>query len=470
MPDDRFGKGTSSTTKATKKGIENIIKQANTAGSQQFLSGNVSASDRRDQITDLANLAQNRGVDFNLNTEEFTGNERGISNTDPTGKLREGMTGDEYHWFMRGLHKANPAAMETAFPFSSGAGIRNIATALTPLKYLKALGSGAKEGLGNLSHKLAPGLTEALGFHKKKFMKDLANVGPGLKKEFKKLARLNSTEEANLDIINQEMTSSLKDAQDIIQGGGSDWAETILGDDIKDAENKIMDNWEEILFGVDDTSQTTAYDPTEDLMNIDPYSDRAKRLGLSDTVQTYNPYFQQIGPTEEGLKNIKALADQSEETTEDIFDVSQNRMPHVPITREQKVKAVDEGHAVGPWGDWVGEDDVLDLFYNRMREAQEKGMEYGPWKGVVAESPFEEWQSPGISEIQDQIRWNTANAPLDTNQLYPPELTEDVIKENITTDWGWNKGGYLKKFDDGGYANMSTFEKLKAINDSIAEG
>ena len=81
--------------KATKQGIENIIKQANTAGSQQFLSGNVSASDRRDQITDLANLAQNRGVDFNLNTEEFTGNERGISNTDPTGKLREGMTGEE---------------------------------------------------------------------------------------------------------------------------------------------------------------------------------------------------------------------------------------------------------------------------------------------------------------------------------------------------------------------------------------
>jgi hypothetical protein len=152
--EDRFGKSTSSKTKATKKGIENIIKQADTAGSQQFLSGNVSASDRRDQIMGLANLAKNRGVDFNLNTEEFTGNERGISNADPRGKLREGMTGNEYHLFMRGLHGANPAAMETAFPFSSGAGVRNIVTALTPLKYVKALGSALGEGLGKLGHKV----------------------------------------------------------------------------------------------------------------------------------------------------------------------------------------------------------------------------------------------------------------------------------------------------------------------------
>jgi len=456
MPDDRFGKSTSSTTKATKKGIENIIKQANTAGSQQFLSGNVSASDRRDQIKDLANLAKNRGVDFNLNTEEFTGNERGISNADPRGKLREGMTGDEYHLFMRGLHKANPAAMETAFPFSSGAGIRNIATALTPLKYLKALGSRAKQGLGNLSHKLAPGLTEALGFHKKKFMNDLSNVGPGLKKEFKKLAGLNSTEESLLNTINTEMTSSQKSAQDIIQGGGSDWAETILGDDIKDAETTVMDNAEkelalakEILFGVNDTSQTTAYDPTQDVDT---------RTSGPDEVEDW---MGEIQP------KISDALDQT-----DILDVSQNRMPHVPITREQKIKAVHEG-----WGwqgsddQWIDQDHLLDEFYNEMREAQDKGMERLPWEGVVAYSPFKEWQQPGTSEIQDQIRWNTANAPLDTNQLYPPELTEDYIKENfITDDWGFNQGGYLEKYDDGGYANMSTFEKLKAINDSIAEG
>ena len=470
MPDDRFGKGTSSTTKATKKGIENIIKQANTAGSQQFLSGNVSASDRRDQITDLANLAQDRGVDFNLNTEEFTGNERGISNADPTGKLREGMTGDEYHLFMRGLHKANPAAMETAFPFSSGAGIRNIATALTPLKYLKALGSGAKEGLANLGHKLAPGLTEALGFHKNKFMNDLSNVGPGLKKEFKKLAGLNSTEESLLNTINKEMTSSQKSAQELLQAGNEDWTDAILGDDIKDAETTFM-NYAEKEY--DDLRKALlaaiAYDPTEDLMNIDPYSDRAKRLGLSDVwSDSYVPSY----------PHPSYQTDQTDQT--DILDVSQNRMPHVPITHEQKKRHVEDAMGFEPgfyddrWAEIFDEDisekEMSDR-YDFVRGKQDKGLEYKPWEGVVSKkNEWGEWQLPGTSEIQDQIRWNTANRPLDWSET--PELTEDLIKENITggTDWGWNKGGYLKKFDDGGYANMSTYEKLKAINDSIAEG
>ena len=57
-------------------------------------------------------------------------------------------------------------------------------------------------------------------------------------------------------------------------------------------------------------------------------------------------------------------------------------------------------------------------------------------------------------------------------------LTEDQkikLKEGINTPISstWNQtyapfadGGYLEKYDDGGYANMSTYEKLKAIADS----
>ena len=441
--------------KATKQGIENIIKQANTAGSQQFLSGNVSASDRRDQITDLANLAQDRGVDFNLNTEEFTGNKRGISNVDPTGKLREGMTGDEYHWFMRGLHEANPAAMETAFPFSSGAGIRNIATAITPLKYLKALGSGAKEGLAKLGHKLAPGMTKDLGFHKKKFMNDLSNAGPGLKKEFKKLSGLNSTEESLLNIINTEMTSSQKDAQELLQAQNEDWSDAILGDAIKDAETTVMDNAEKEL-----DEMEIAYDPAEDLRNIDPTSEREKRLGLADTDEVWG-----------GLNNLYRSYPRDLTQEEDIFDVSQNVMPHVPITLDQKKKIVTEAYGFPPdlYDDY--DDDEIEGRYEWVRKQQGKGLEHGPWEGVVADSDrFGEWQYPGIGEIQDQIRWNTANRPLDWSGGETSKLTDDFIKENITTDWGWNKGGYLEKYDDGGYAEMSTYEKLKAINDSIAEG
>ena len=117
---------------------------------------------------------------------------------------------------------------------------------------------------------------------------------------------------------------------------------------------------------------------------------------------------------------------------------------------------------------------LVDLYYNQMREAQEKGKEYGPFEGVInkPESYYIEnqWQYPDTDELVDQIEWNTANRPLGWSGGETPELTEDFIKENITTDWDFNQGGYLKKYDDGGYANMSTFEKLKAINDSIAEG
>ena len=434
MPDDRFGKGTSSTTKATKKGIENIIKQANTAGSQQFLSGNVSASDRRDQITDLANLAKNRGVDFNLNTEEFTGNERGISNADPRGKLREGMTGDEYHLFMRGLHKANPAAMETAFPFSSGAGIRNIATALTPLKYLKALGSGAKEGLAKLGHKLAPGMTKDLGFHKNKFMNDLANVGPGLKKEFKKLAGLNSTEDALLNTINTEMTSSQKSAQELLQAQNEDWTDAILGDAIKDAETTVMNNAEKDL-----DELAIAYDPSQDV----------------DT-RSSGPY--------------------------EINAFNQNQfMPHVPISAQGKLDHIKKTTGIDASGPNMINN--LDQLYEMTRRKEDEGQVWdqpsGEWQakptaGEIDLSAQEDLFNVGgdqVDEVREQIDWNTANRPLDTGEYFQPEeLTEDVIKENfITDDWGWNKGGYLKKFDDGGYANMSTFEKLKAINDSIAD-
>ena len=544
MPDDRFGKGTSSTTKATKKGIENIIKQANTAGSQQFLSGNVSASDRRDQITDLANLAQDRGVDFNLNTEEFTGNERGISNADPTGKLREGMTGDEYHLFMRGLHKANPAAMETAFPFSSGAGIRNIATALTPLKYLKALGSGAKEGLANLGHKLAPGLTEALGFHKNKFMNDLSNVGPGLKKEFKKLAGLNSTEESLLNTINKEMTSSQKSAQELLQAGNEDfnedWTNAILGDAIKDAETTVMDNAEkelalakEILFGVNDTSQTTAYDPTQDvdtrtsgpdevedwMGEIQPrisgaldqtniFDTSADDQFYKDTWGVTRDQYNKIMTAPENLDVDEGLWSQAEgyddkwledalgypvyksksgrffkvnpetnyvqmddDITDEVTKLSMSMRTDTPVSMDEKRNVVAQAYGsdkaldeTGTWGN-----DEINTHYDWIKYKQGQGQEFGDRKRVI--NPVNPgWQLPGTNELVDQINWNTANAPLDTNQLYPPELTEDFIQDNITTDWGWNKGGYLKKFDDGGYANMSTYEKLKAINDSIAEG
>ena len=115
------------------------------------------------------------------------------------------------------------------------------------------LSKGAK-GLGYF---VPEGIKQDLGFHKKKFMNDLSNAGPGIKKEFKKLAGLNSMEESLLNTINTEMTSSQKSAQELLQAQNEDWSDAILGDDIKDAENKIMDDAEKEL-----DEMAIAYDPT----------------------------------------------------------------------------------------------------------------------------------------------------------------------------------------------------------------
>jgi hypothetical protein len=119
---------------------------AGMTGSESFQSGVMSAAERREQILADAQAAQAAGQNYNLNTNEFTGHNLGLSNTETKGKLREGMTGSEYHDFMRQLHGANPAAMKEAFPFASGnvvGGLAKAASGLIP-------GGGVVNLLGNV--------------------------------------------------------------------------------------------------------------------------------------------------------------------------------------------------------------------------------------------------------------------------------------------------------------------------------
>ena len=424
MPEYKWDK-----KKATEQGLRNIQKQAASYDLDQIVRAGKEDQDYKSGTSGAGRVI----ADMSKKNQDFINRNRrkdGSLNSAALGLLRSRW--DDRSDYQRDLNqfiKSGPAAKEAyldRFPVGGRinlgipAAFNAAMNVATPIKYFA-------QTAGDVAGKLVPkGIKEAFGFHKNKFMNDLSNVGPGLKKEFKKLAGLNSTEESLLNTINKEMTSSQKSAQELLQAGNEDfnedWTNAILGDAIKDAETTVMDNAEkelalakEILFGVNDTSQTTAYDPTQDVDT---------RTSGPDEVEDW---MGEIQP------KISDALDQT-----DILDVSQNRMPHVPITREQKIKAVHEG-----WGwqgsddQWIDQDHLLDEFYNEMREAQDKGMERLPWEGVVAYSPFKEWQQPGTSEIQDQIRWNTANAPLDTNQLYPPELTEDFIQDNITTDWGW---------------------------------
>ena len=49
-------------------------------------------------------------------------------------------------------------------------------------------------------------------------------------------------------------------------------------------------------------------------------------------------------------------------------------------------------------------------------------------------------------------------------QIYGPDALDDIPLIGYAPTTTAADGGYLNKFDDGGYANMSTFEKLKMIN------
>tara|TARA_R110002051_G_scaffold200325_1_gene267218 strand:+ start:3975 stop:5054 length:1080 start_codon:yes stop_codon:yes gene_type:complete len=78
------------------------------------------------QILTEAQNARNKGEEYVIDPELFTQNKAGTSNTDDTGKLREGMTSEAYGNFMRELYGANPQAMEKAFPWSSGKNVGNL--------------------------------------------------------------------------------------------------------------------------------------------------------------------------------------------------------------------------------------------------------------------------------------------------------------------------------------------------------
>jgi hypothetical protein len=455
-------KGTAAGDKGDKKSQAKTARELDeliiggdvTRGGKAFLSGKISAAERRQQLMDLANRARGKGIPFALNPEEFTGNLRGLSNAAKIGKLREGMSGADYHNYMRGLYDANPAAMETAFPWGSGKRLRGLANLAVPAP-LKMLGRMTEQ----IRKDVGPGLQKLWG--------DIKAAPSGFARDAKALltGKLSPTETANIGIAMEEQQDEQKNP-----------LENLIQDDptLEDTQDEILED----ILGVD-TSQNIAYDPRQDVpINAAMASTSPQGEGfnqgnkwapwkMSESAHLLdpltNPYLGLNADYETGAPN----------PLEDIFDPSQNVMPHVPISLQQKAKAVDEGYG---WNDpddqWVGEEEILDQFYNKMREAQEKGWEYRPFKGVVNKDSWRapEWQHPGTDELVDQINWNTANRPLDWSGGETPELTDELIKENFVTDWGWNDGGYLKKYDDGGYANMSTFEKLKAINDSIAEG
>ena len=90
---------------------------------------------------------------------------------------------------------------------------------------------------------------------------------------------------------------------------------------------------------------------------------------------------------------------------------------------------------------------------------------YKDYSGVIRKNlPFEQpWTNVDPNEFQPGGKYHTES--IFDSEAYE-NLSEDQKKALGTIDWG---GSLLNNYADGGYAKMSTYEKLKRIADGIAD-
>ena len=334
--------------------------------------------------------------------------------------------------------KSSPGAREAyldRFPIGGALnlGIPAAFNALAPAP-LKMLGSmvgdigkgaytAAKQGLGYLVPKQ---IREDVGPGVQKLWGDIKDAPSGFGRDAKALltGKLSPIETANLGIIKDEQQDEQNPLEKLIKGDQTS----------EDTHDAILED----LLGSLDTSQDIAYDPTQD---IEP-GEYGK-----DAYWKYNdPQGSKAYETEDWLGDVQPKIDAGMwegygETYDPFYDEELGEMePHGPQYQTE---------------DWLGEiQPKLDAIKKQQQEEklnQLFAIEGAGNPDIWNDNPF-----------TDQDRTNflgnlTQDDILTGSDLYPEVFTNA-------------DGGYLKKYDDGGYANMSTYEKLKAINDSIAEG
>ena len=182
-------------------------------GGEAFQSGIIDAEERREQLLADSAAANQAGQSYSLNTDEFTGDNLGLSNKETKGKLREGLTGDEYATFMQTLYGNNPGAMQQAFPFSSGAAVGNI------MKPLIGLASGGAGGIMNLIPNILSSVNKGLGgiFNKEKAPTDMGTTMSSMDQ-----ADLDALKGPGMADISGESTSdgTFKTAEEAIAASG----------------------------------------------------------------------------------------------------------------------------------------------------------------------------------------------------------------------------------------------------------
>ena len=343
------------------------------------------------------------------------------------------------------------------------------------------------------------GMVKDLSFEVNRAKKSLEPAKEALIDLATKKGILNTTDAKNME-INQRLRTPLSNELKNIGLHSETPMDQSSGEIIeKELANHILEN-------ISQKKEDLVYDPEEDVRSSGPYE-------IEDWMRTVAPAIDMFtGPKEE--KRLQAIEDHRNRN---------ERMPHVPISHEQKATYIKELTGVD-----VSPSNVNNI-YDMIRSREEEGkvwntetasFEEKPTAGTIDLTTREDIfniggdQSIDPQEVITQQNISTdlltpineieptgtyadgtpiyGNTPNDFNagsfpamNIFgtevkgPRNMALDAINKygnslsasekeafDILNSLGQADGGYLKQYDDGGYANMSTFEKLKAIADS----
>jgi len=358
--------------------------------------------------------------------------------------------------------KSSPGAREAyldRFPIGGALnlGIPAAFNALAPAP-LKMLGSMVGDigtaGLKALGHVVPEQIRKDITPGLQKVWGDVKDARGNLLRDAKGMltGKLSPVETANLGIIKNEQQN---ERENLLEGPDTT-------DDI------VSSLAQEILFGTDegaatetvDASQNIAYDPRRSIGFLPRTDTDVQPPDILDELDDLI--------TERSSETISTDLDDLLAESREKYKPALDWMPNEMFSPYTNVDATEHGPQYQT-EDWLGTvQPKLDAIKKQQQEERLKELfaiedaksfidsQYGKPAGQFDFSAQDDLFDVGGNQNQiDEIR---------------EQIEAGVYPGAPRIDWGFDQGGYLKKYDDGGYANMSTFEKLKAINDSIAEG
>ena len=382
-------------------------------------------------------------------------------------KLRLGLGSNDYFDYMQRLQNLNPKKMDTINPWGSGATARKMITkGFGAPKYgIDQLGKGynwLKENTGEAGQ-----MIDDIDSIPKNILMKMGILTP----TDDKLMEINKNLKGDVnetieEVINPKAATNLEDVP-------PDWLTTRPDEIDVNASPEQIENWASKWNqqpGFDENYEIQ-YDPTQVTM-------QEKIDHLQKKYPDFNIAAMDRGTIDTAYK--KSLMNQEERNRIEIENVNRQEA----FNREQRDPGIIDYTQISPdaastviTGDPVRIDELRENILDAP-----VGSETTEYDNAFIRSKLGFRQPNTVVDSSEFDAGGKFNVDTIFDSSAYDGLTEDQkikLKEGINTPISstWNQtyapfadGGYLEKYDDGGYANMSTFEKLKAINDSIADG